>query len=73
MRLSRSQYTAIENGKSVINYNHLMSLALVLKVSIQSLIAMRKEPLKVAKKKVAKKKVAKKKVAKKKAVRDATS
>lgn len=32
IKLSRAQYTAIENGRSMINFQHLHNLAVALKV-----------------------------------------
>jgi transcriptional regulator with XRE-family HTH domain len=40
MRISRSQYSAIENGKSVANYKHLYNLAKALGIPLTDLISM---------------------------------
>lgn len=40
MRISRSQYSAIENGKSVANYKHLYNLAKALGMPLTDLISM---------------------------------
>ena len=40
MRISRSQYSAIENGKSVANYKHLYNLAKALSIPLIDLISM---------------------------------
>ena len=32
IKLSRAQYTAIENGRSLVNFQHLHNLAIALKV-----------------------------------------
>lgn len=40
MRISRSQYSAIENGKSIANYKHLYNLAKALGIPITDLLSM---------------------------------
>ena len=41
MHLSRSQYSAIENGLSLANYKHLYNLAKVFGISMADIVAMR--------------------------------
>lgn len=40
MRISRSQYSAIENAQSVVNYNHLLSLARVLHIPLTQMLTL---------------------------------
>lgn len=41
IHLSRSQYSAIENGLSVANYRHLYNLAKVFRITMADLVSMR--------------------------------
>jgi len=41
MHLSRSQYSAIENGLSLANYKHLYNLAKVFRMTMADLVTMR--------------------------------
>lgn len=41
IHLSRSQYSAIENGLSVVNYKHLYNLSKVFRMTMADLVAMR--------------------------------
>lgn len=43
IKLSRAQYTAIENGRSLINYQHLHNLAVAL--GVRFLVGDEKAPL----------------------------
>jgi len=40
IRLSRPQYTAIENGNCIVNYEHLRSLAKAFGLSMADLVSM---------------------------------
>lgn len=41
MHLSRSQYSAIENGLSVVNYKHLYNMSKVFHMTMADLVSMR--------------------------------
>jgi transcriptional regulator with XRE-family HTH domain len=40
IRLSRPQYTAIENGNCIVNYEHLRSLAKAFGMTMSDLVSM---------------------------------
>lgn len=40
MRISRSQYSAIENAQSVVNFNHLLALARVLRIPLTQMMTL---------------------------------
>lgn len=40
MRISRSQYSAIENAQSVVNFNHLLSLSRVLRIPLAQMMTL---------------------------------
>jgi transcriptional regulator with XRE-family HTH domain len=40
MRISRSQYSAIENAQSVVNFNHLLALSRVLRIPLAQMMTL---------------------------------
>lgn len=42
IRLSRSQYCALENGKSIANYTHLYRLAKAFRITMAELVTVRR-------------------------------
>lgn len=41
IRISRSQYSAIESGQSIVNYNHLVALADAFNMTPSEIMALR--------------------------------
>lgn len=41
MPISRSQYSAIENGRSVVNYHHLLCLAKIFGMKLADFMSMK--------------------------------
>lgn len=40
MRISRSQYSAIESAQSVVNFHHLLALARVLRIPLPQIMTL---------------------------------